>query len=540
MSDAILPIASHRQVEVTGDFDAIFVGSGISSLTAAATMSKLGKRVLVLEQHYTAGGYTHVFTRKGYEWDVGVHYVGGVTHPKAMLATVFQHITDGALEWADMGEVYDRVIFGDETFDFVKGPDAWRDKMVGYFPEEADAIDQYLDLVKGAAGSTLGFFAEKAFPPGTAGGGDFRAPFLHHSRRTTGEVLAELTDDQRLIGVLAAQYGDYGMPPGQSSFSIHAMVVNHYLHGGAYPVGGSGRIVETIADVIAQAGGQILVKANVEEIVVVRDGDTDRATGVRLDDGTVFSAPTIVSGAGVFTTWEQMLSDELRDRHGYTAHLETVAPSAAHLCLYLGFAEGPEALGMKKPNLWIYPDGKYDHDANIAAFLADPEADFPLVYVSYPAAKDPSWSERHPDRSTIDVITLAPWEWFAKWSDSKWKRRGEDYDAFKQSLTDRLLEVLFRYEPQLRGKVDHAELSTPLSTRDFVNYAHGEIYGIGHDPERFDQEWLRPHTPIEGLWMTGQDIATAGIGGALVSGLLTLSAMYGRDEISRVHQEVHG
>ena len=31
---------------------------------------------LVLEKHYEAGGYTHVFKRKGYEWDVGVHYIG--------------------------------------------------------------------------------------------------------------------------------------------------------------------------------------------------------------------------------------------------------------------------------------------------------------------------------------------------------------------------------------------------------------------------------------------------------------------------------
>ena len=29
------------------------------------------------ERHYTAGGYTHVFKRRNYEWDVGIHYIGG-------------------------------------------------------------------------------------------------------------------------------------------------------------------------------------------------------------------------------------------------------------------------------------------------------------------------------------------------------------------------------------------------------------------------------------------------------------------------------
>jgi phytoene dehydrogenase-like protein len=32
--------------------------------------------MLVLEQHYTAGGFTHAFARGPYAWNVGVHYIG--------------------------------------------------------------------------------------------------------------------------------------------------------------------------------------------------------------------------------------------------------------------------------------------------------------------------------------------------------------------------------------------------------------------------------------------------------------------------------
>jgi all-trans-retinol 13,14-reductase len=49
------------------------------------------------------------------------------------------------LKWADMGEVYDRIVVGDQHFDFVKG--LIISKQMTYFPEEEQAIKSYVDLV---------------------------------------------------------------------------------------------------------------------------------------------------------------------------------------------------------------------------------------------------------------------------------------------------------------------------------------------------------------------------------------------------------
>ena len=75
----------------------------------------------------------------------------------------------------------------------------------------------------------------------------------------------------------------------------------------------------------------------------------------------------------------------------------------------------------------------------------------------------------------------------------------------------------------------YAELSTPLSTRWFEQSSRGEIYGLDHDVQRFNQDWLHPVTPVKGLYLTGQDVVSAGVGGALMGGFLTTSAMLGRD-----------
>jgi all-trans-retinol 13,14-reductase len=115
-------------------------------------------------------------------------------------------------------------------------------------------------------------------------------------------------------------------------------------------------------------------------------------------------------------------------------------------------------------------------------------------------------------------------------------KRGKDYEQLKAEMSDRLLEILYQQLPHLKGKVDHQELSTPLTTQNFVNYKEGEIYGIDHTPERFKQKFLEPRTPIKNFYLTGQDIVSAGLGGAMFSGVITASAMQGKNLIKRIYK----
>ena len=524
------PIDSYKRQKPEGNYDAIIIGSGIGGLTAAAIMAKHDKRVLVLEKHYTAGGYTHVFKRRGYEWDVGVHYIGEVHRPHHLLAKLFDYISDGQLEWADLGEVYDKIIFGDEIYEFRKGKAQFAAGLKEKFPDPDDqrAIDDYIDLVyKAQRGSQL-FFAERALPPlvGKLAGKAMRKGMMQFAERTTMEVLTSITNNPKLVGVLCGQYGDYGMSPSESSFAIHAGVVKHFIHGGNYPVGGSSRFADTIAAVIAQTGGAVLTNAGVKQILV----ENNKATGVLMEDGDTYTAPIIISCAGVFNTYGSLLPPDVARQHKFGEKLQNVRPSAAHVCLYVGIKESTEKLGLRKANYWIYPDN-YDHDANLKNFLANPAKELPVVYVSFPSAKDPSWEERYPGRTTIDIITVVPYQWFAKWEDTKWMKRPAEYEALKADLSERMLEKLFKFEPQLRGKIDHAELSTPLSTKHFCNYQHGEIYGLDHGPKRYEQTFLRAHTPIKNLFLTGQDIVSCGVGGAAAAGMLTASAILKKNAV---------
>ena len=98
--------------KVPKSLDAIVIGSGVGGLTPAVLLSKAGKKVLVLEQHDQAGGSCHVFTEKGFEFDVGIHYVGDMNEGtwSRLLA---DQLTGGKLQWAPLDNIYDVLAMGE-------------------------------------------------------------------------------------------------------------------------------------------------------------------------------------------------------------------------------------------------------------------------------------------------------------------------------------------------------------------------------------------------------------------------------------------
>jgi len=519
---------------VEESFDAVVIGSGLGGLSTASFLAREGKRVLILERHSVVGGFSHSFKRKGFEWDVGVHYVGQVHTEGSLLRRLSDYLTDGKLEWAPIEGVYDRVEIAGRAYDFVPGLEPQIASLVRDFPNEEAAIRKYFALVFRASRASAWAFGEKTMPPWLSRtvGWFLRRRFERFARRTTDEVIRELTSDPRLISVLSGQCGDYGLPPKKSSFVIHAIIVEHYLGGASYPVGGAKRLAETILPRVLAAGGKVLLRADVERILVERGA----AVGVRLKDGREFRAPVVVSGIGAPATFRNLLPAEIPLPKEIERGLQSIRPSLPHLCLYVGLRKSDAELGLPKHNVWKYL--REDFDAAFVDWQSDRDRAPPLVYVSFPSAKDPTWAKAHPGKSTIQVIAPFRYEWVAEWENSSWRRRGEDYEALKAQWSERLLNALYEVVPQVKGQIEHHELSTPLSTKHFTGNASGEIYGLEHTPTRYLQKWLRPRTFLPGLFLTGQDVVTVGVGGSLFSGVVTAIAILKKPVILPIFRNV--
>jgi len=526
---------SYKQAKLDERWDAIVIGSGIGGLTAAVLLGRhAGKRVLVLERHYEAGGFTHTFRRPGFEWDVGLHYIGQVQNAQEPVRRAFDHVTGGEVLWQAMPDVYDRIEIAGQRFDFTAGLERFRADLKAWFPGEAQAIDRYLAAVRACNRASTLYYAEKAVPGPIAAvaGGPMRAPFLKWARRTTREVLENLTRNQELIGVLTARWGDYGLPPAESSFAVHATIAEHYFNGASYPVGGASVIAAAMTRRIEASGGTLVTSAEVTQILI----ENGRAVGVRMADGRELRASLVMSDAGAANTFERLLPQELTILDSLRGQLKNIAASTAHVSLYVGLSKSAEEVGLTGTNLWIYPG--FDHDANVKRFMrdfaADADAPLPFAYLSFPSAKDPEFGQRHPGKSTIEAITTVPYEAFASWAETRWKKRGEEYEALKQRLTAQLRTELERQVPAMSGHIEHLELSTPLSTRHFMNYQRGEIYGLASTPARYALRSLGARTPIRGLYLTGQDVASLGVAGALFGGVIAASAALRRNLFSTV------
>ena len=150
-----------------------------------------------------------------------------------------------------------------------------------------------------------------------------------------------------------------------------------------------------------------------------------------------------------------------------------------------------------------------------------------LVEISKIAQKYSKKGEIHLSyRQSLEILHV-DYKDFEDWSGKGWKKRGEDYDALKDTIANGLIDLVDGKYPGFADLVEYVEVSTPLTVEHFTGHPKGAIYGLEASPERFREVPFGARTKIKGLYLTGADVFTIGIVPALVSGLMTAGALVG-------------
>jgi phytoene dehydrogenase-like protein len=514
---------------MSAEYDVIVIGSGMGGLTTASLLAQLKKaKVLVLERHFKAGGFTHTFNRQGHIFDVGLHYVGDM-HQGSQTRKLFDYVCASGVDWQAMPDVFDKFVYPDFTFCVPSSQELYIEQLCQLFPTETSAIKQYFQDVETVSKAIEHRVTAGSMPTAIAAVMNAtNFSFKKLATISTKEYLDSRFKDAKLKAVLTSQWPDYGLPPALSAFGMHGLLVSHYLKGGFYPKGSSSKIAGSIVPIIEKAGGKVLLNHTVEEILV----ENGTACGVTAKNhhgqSIKFTAHKIVSNAGAWTTFTKLLpqAQQLNKVPGINQESDI-----SSISLYIGFKESLKNLGFAGENHWLYKH--YDHDGlyNTRNNLENCPG---FAFLSCASLRDEQATNH-----TAQLITLAGAEAFKQWQNSSWKKRGDTYEAEKKQLSNKLLNFVEERYPGFKDLIDFTELSTPLTVESFTGHPAGRIYGQPLTTEVMAQRSFRADTHVNNLFLTGSDVLAPGIAGAFMGGVFCAAKIIGVTGLPELFKELN-
>ncbi|SNY64478.1 2Fe-2S iron-sulfur cluster-binding protein [Paractinoplanes atraurantiacus] len=495
-------------------YDVVVIGSGVGGLAAARAIAQFGgERVLILEQHYMAGGMTHEFSREGrFLFGTGLHYMSADAGP------FLDFLTDGRVQLTPLPDEYDVLHFPDFDFGVPASGERFRAHLKSEFPGEAEAIDRFFRTMRRALTGLITRNLFSSFPaPVRAIGYPVIRRLFPATYRTLWEQVCHDFTDPRLRAVVAARWGLYGQPPTSSAFGYHASVpLTFFLEGTSHPVGGPKEIGDIALEGLVRHGVEVRLNQDVRRIAVERGRVSgvdvvERATGRRYRVRT----RTVVSAGGVRNTYALLAS---HSRPEWNRELEGLSGEPSALMLFLGLDRSPAEFGPRGENHWFMP-GLDEHDGTL--------------YVSFASLNNPA-ARFH----TIEVLELVDPAIVDEWRGTTETNRPESYHAFKAEVTRRLIDRLDRQWPGIKDAIVYAELATPLTYETYQHSVRGSFYGLPATPARLRSGLAGCRTPIKGLVVAGQDAWGPGVNAALAGGIMAANAVLKPSQLSTMWRTI--
>jgi all-trans-retinol 13,14-reductase len=500
------------------NLDTIVIGSGAGGLSAALCLARANQKVLVLEQHYVPGGWCHSFLLNGQRFSPGVHYIGQMDKGSST-SELFEAlgIADDLIFFKMNKAGYEHCWIGDEKIDMPAGMDQLYESLSTRFPAEKKGLKKYLKIIEQVSKQVYlipkmnGFWDNITIPFRTAQLGKYGLFSLK-------KVIDWHIKDPLLKRVLNVQCGDHGLPPAQASFPLHCAVMDHYMQGGFYPMGGGSAIVKAMTSSIKKHGGEVRTSQSVKRILIETINNKKRAVGVELESGEQIRAGRVVSNADPTTTYLQLIGKENLSKK-LLQKLDKTTYSVTSLILFLTVDMDVRAAGMDSGNIWMLRNQDIDElykEMSADDILA--EESFPAVFISCTTLKDPaSFNGRYHNIEVVTFIKYAPFEKFGH-EDSV---RSEEYLQFKKRITEKLLNNLAKVLPTVREHIVQAELGTPVTNEFYVKSTKGSVYGTEKNFKQTGPFAFSNKSEIENLYMCGASILAHGVGGATNSGIQT-------------------
>ena len=463
------------------NYDIIVIGSGLGGLVCARQLAKQGRSVLVLERQAQPGGCLQSYRRGDFEFDTGLHYVGGLAEGQP-LHDAFEQLGLMRLPWVRLdADGFDRITIGRQTFPMCEGFDHFASTLGGFFPQEKSALRQYVGMLR-------------ELPP------------MEEAVEVNAyDWLSSLFRDPLLVNVLSATAMKMELRRESLPLFNFAHSMSSYIQSSWRLKGGGNKIVESLVNDIRSFGGEVVCRAEVKELVE-KDG---RIVAAKCPNGKTYEGSVFISDVHPQLTFG-WLKDSNIVKNIFRRRIQALENT---------FGIFTASLVLKPNTLPYFNHNKYVfRKANVWTFHEN-IGGVDGVMVSCRVPEDDNYARQ------IDLLTPMPWVLCKHWEHTVIGRRGEIYELQKERLADDCIRLAERVIPGLRDMVEKRYTSTPLTWRDYTLSPCGSAFGIRKDCRQPLLTMLSPKTPVPNLFLTGQSLVLHGLEGVTMTAFKTLETI---------------
>ena len=492
-------------------YNTIVIGGGLGGLMAGAVLSKFGKKVLLLEQHYIPGGCATTFKRRDFVMEVGLHEMDGL-HERDGKVGMFKMLeVDKNVQFEQIPELH-HILSKNGDFVFPHGYEEAKEALIKRYPEDAMGINRFIDLIKGIPLEVGKLPIKKwkqivLYP---------LMPFLYPntveaSSHSVGSWLDKYITNEDLKLDLTSWIVYWGDDPYNLSMFYYGMAQSGFIGGGGHFIqGGSQQLSNYLASFIEQNGGTVLLGKKAQKIITTNN----HVTGATYVDSFNSSlSPITVNCDNVVANCAMPLVSEMLDEpHSNSLKEKTSSYEIACslISIYIGVNADLSDVGVKyystvfpgedvKELKDLYPNHRGDWSKRGFVFVDYSKIDAKLA----------------PEGKNVAVICAADYL-------KDWEGLSEDEYRLKK---EKVAEVLFRRLenrfPGIGDCIEYFEVGTSKTIQEYTLNPKGSVYGYAQTPQqsgfkRFRDNFLIPNLYFASAWA----FPGGGFTGAIVGGFL--------------------
>ncbi|HSW60591.1 MAG TPA: FAD-dependent oxidoreductase [bacterium] len=485
-------------------YDVTIIGSGIGGLTCALELARNGYSVCVLEKHNQPGGYAHSFKRGGFEFDVSLHHIGGLSKGKSIHGVLK---TLGVLDKIGFTKKKNilSVRFPDGVKTIPNKPGAFESFLISEFPHEKDNIISLIAHLKDLRWHIIGGWIDP----------DFDVPMeklltKDYLDKTFHELVTKFVRDEKLIAYLSQFWLLIGLPPKLVNATFSTCVFNSHFLEETYDIdGGGAALSKAYVARLIELGSKVMLNSEVSKIIV----ENGKATGVILNNGTVINSDMVISNTDPYQTFSKLVSKEYTSDI-FRFRLEKMEKSVSLFTLYLGLDCKPSELGI--PDTTFFYNHSYEPLKGYANILKGNVETTDWCCTNYENSLINKAPKGHFVLTFVEVTPTADWLSMDK----------ESYKKRKSEVFDTLLNKYNKCFPGLKDHIKVMEFATPRTMNRYSSNEGGSVYGLAQTVEQSASKRLRNITPVENLYLTGAwTWSGGGYEGAIMSGIQTSASI---------------